>query len=158
MPHLEDRLKVIPLCPFIPSVDEQKRLWQLVEGLLISKQGAQPMAVSGRSEAIKVGGAAVPSASGVDPGGGDEGEAEVGHCRAGQHGVDDVGVREHAVVAERMGAGQAELVEQVPAARQGPLEVCPSSPGVRRSAPVWCAGLAQFSWPCRSRTQPLQRI
>ncbi len=28
---------------------------------------------------------------------------------------------------------------------QGPLEVCPSSSGVRRSAPVWCAGHAHIS-------------
>jgi hypothetical protein len=45
-----------------------------------------------------------------------------------------------------------------PTTGQGLLEVCPSSPGVRQSAPVWCAGLARISWPCRSRTQPLQRI
>jgi hypothetical protein len=28
---------------------------------------------------------------------------------------------------------------------QGPLEVCPSSSGVRRSAPVWCAGHVNIS-------------
>jgi transposase-like protein len=41
---------------------------------------------------------------------------------------------------------------------QGLLEVCPSSPGVRRSAPVWCAGISRISWSHRSRTQPLLRI
>jgi hypothetical protein len=54
--------------------------------------------------------------------------------------------------------GQRTIHHEARGSRQGPLEVCPSSPGVRRSAPVWCAGLAQFSWPRRSRTQPLQRI
>ena len=44
------------------------------------------------------------------------------------------------------------------AAPQGPLEVCPSSPGVRQSAPVWCAGHALISWPRHSRTHPPQRI
>jgi hypothetical protein len=44
----------------------------------------------------------------------------------------------------------------VPQNDQGPLEVCPSSPGVRQSAPVWCTGNARVSWSHRSRTQPLQ--
>jgi putative transposase len=50
------------------------------------------------------------------------------------------------------------LVSALGSQSQGLLEVCPSSPGVRQSAPVRCAGLARISWPCRSRTQPLQRI
>ena len=39
----------------------------------------------------------------------------VGQWRAGQHGGDDVGVGEHIVGAEWMWAGQAELVEELPA-------------------------------------------
>jgi len=41
---------------------------------------------------------------------------------------------------------------------QGLLEVCPSSLGARRSASVWCAGHAHFSWLHRLRTQPMKRI
>jgi hypothetical protein len=42
----------------------------------------------------------VAAASGVVPGGGDAGEAGVGHWRAGQHGCGDVGVGEYPVGAE----------------------------------------------------------
>ena len=37
-----------------------------------------------------------------------------------------------------------ELLDQC--VRQGPLEVCPSSPGVRHPALVWCAVYARISW------------
>lgn len=115
MHHLKISLKVIPLSPLIPGIDEHQRLWQLVEGLLISKDGAQPVAVGGWCGAVEDVGAAMPAAGCVVPGGGDAREAGVVHWRAGQHGGDDVGVGEHIVGAEWMGAGQAELVEELPA-------------------------------------------
>lgn len=64
---------------------------------------------------MKDGGTAVPASGCVVPGGGDAWEAWVGHWRACQHGGDNVGVGEHPVGAERMGAGQSELVEELPA-------------------------------------------
>lgn len=73
------------------------------------------MAVGGWSGSVKDGGAAVAAAGSVVPGGGDAGEAGVGHWRAGQHGGDDVRVGEHPVGAEWMGPDQAELVEEFPA-------------------------------------------
>ncbi len=115
MPISKIRLKVIPLRPLIPGIDEYKRLWQLDEGFLISKHGAQPVAVGGWRGAMEDGGAALATAGGVVPGGGYAGKAGVGHSRAGQHGGDDVGVGEHPVGAEWMGAGQAELVKELPA-------------------------------------------
>ena len=53
MPISQVRLKMIPLRPLIPSIDEHKRLWQLVKGLLISKHGAQPVTVGGWSGAVE---------------------------------------------------------------------------------------------------------
>ena len=41
---------------------------------------------------------------------------------------------------------------------QGPLVVCPSSSRKPPQALVWCAGLAPFRWPGRSRTPLLQPI
>jgi hypothetical protein len=62
MHHLKIGLKVIPLRPLIPGIDEHQRLWQLVEGLLISKDGAQPVAVGGWCGAVEDVGAAMPAA------------------------------------------------------------------------------------------------
>ena len=95
---------MITLRPFIPDIDEHNRLWQLVEGLLISMNGAQLVPVCGWNGAVENAGAAVAAAGGVVPGAGDAGEARVGHWRAGHHGGDDVGVREHPVGADWMGA------------------------------------------------------
>ena len=106
---------MIPLRPLIPGIDEHKRLWQLAQGWLISKHGAQPVPECGWSRAVEDGCSAVAPAGGVVPGGGDAGEAGVGHWLAGQHGGDDVGVGEHPVGKEWMGAGQAEFVEELPA-------------------------------------------
>lgn len=107
---------MIPLRPLIPGIDEHKRLWQLAQGWLIRKHGAQPVAVGGWSGAVENGGAAMAAASSVIPGGGDAGEAGLGHWRAGQHGGDDAGAVKHLAGAEGMGAGTAELVEELPAA------------------------------------------
>ena len=64
------------------------------------------MAIGGWSGATEDDGTAVAAAGGVVPGGGDAGEAGVGHWRAGQHGGDNVGVRAHMVLgAEWMRAG-----------------------------------------------------
>ena len=109
------RLQVIPLSPLIPGIGEHKGLWQLVEGLLIGKHRTKPVAVCVWCGAMEDDGTTIAAAGGVVPGGGDAGEAWVGHWRAGQHGGDDVWIGEHLVGAERMGAGQAEFVEELPA-------------------------------------------
>lgn len=65
--------------------------------------------------AVEDGGTTVAAAGGVVPSGSDAGKTAIGHRRAGQHGSDDVGVGVHPVDSERMGPGQAELVEEFPA-------------------------------------------
>jgi hypothetical protein len=68
--------------------------------------------------------------------------------------------RHHAVLVESLGVVHKRPPSEQPSASstsrmmslpsepssgQGPLEVCPSSSGVRRSAPVWCAGHVNIS-------------
>ena len=73
------------------------------------------MPVGGWGRAVENGSATLPAAVGVVPCGGDAWKASLGHLRASQDFGDDVRVEEHPVSAEWMGAGEAELVEELPA-------------------------------------------
>ena len=117
MPPLEIRFEVVAFGPFVPGVDEHDGFGEAFEGGVIGEHAPEPVAVGLGGGAVKDGGASVATAGGVVPGGHHAGEAGVVDWGAGQHGGHHLGVGEHAVGAERMGAGQAELVEQVPAAR-----------------------------------------
>ncbi len=117
MPPLEVGFEVVALGPFVPGVDEHDGFGEAVEGGAIGEHGAEPVAVGLGGGPVQDGGAALAAAGGVVPGGHHAGEAGVVDWGAGQHGGHHLGVGEHAVGAERMGAaGQTELVEQVPAA------------------------------------------
>lgn len=112
---LDVGLEMVAYCPLIPGIDKHKRVRHLVDGLLISKHGAQQVAVGCWGGAVEDSSATVAAAGDVDPGGGDAREARAGHWRAGQHGGGDGAVGENSVGAEGMGSGQAEFVEQLPA-------------------------------------------
>jgi len=109
MPKLEIWFVVVAFGPFVPSVDEHDGFGEAFQSGAIGEHGAETEAVGLGSR----GGAA----GGVEPGWHHAGDAEVVDWEAGQQGGHHLGGGEHAVVAERMGSGQAELVEQVQAAR-----------------------------------------
>jgi hypothetical protein len=108
MPPLEVGFEVVVFGPFVLGVDEHDGFREAIEGGAIGEHGAETEAV--------VLGSRGGAAGGVVPGGHHAGEAGVVDWGAGQHGGHHLGVGEHADGAERMGARQAELVEQFPAA------------------------------------------
>lgn len=106
---------MVALGPFVPGIEEHDGFGESVEGGSIGQHRTKPMAVCIWCGAVDDGGTAMTAARRVVPGWGDAGEAGIGHWRASQHGGNHVGVGEHPVGAEWMGAGQAELVEELPA-------------------------------------------
>lgn len=78
MLRLQIRLRLIPLSPFIPGINENKQFGQQVEVLLVGGHGTKPVRVDGWGEVKKDVGVAVAAAGGVVPAGSDSEVAGVG--------------------------------------------------------------------------------